>query len=217
MSKLPSRGTATEQITAFDLLGVLSRILQSREKLKHICQGMAHMIDEIINPWHSSYLLDRADNWAGLIRDWHPKSAYENSMLVTRREAYRFTWLARLDFLITPPHATPALPHGAMKDAVRSYGYTFLFNLDYTAGVMPVTHVDRELDQLPADSDIKKLNGVARGEYKHYDATAMYGLPVVVQVVGKLGEETVLPAMKRIEDALGGEKKYKPIDIEDID
>ena len=77
----------------------------------------------------------RRDNvWAGLVRGWHQKSAYENWQLVAKREAYRYKWFqwwdgADVDFLLTPPNATPAVPHNGMKDAVSSCGYTFLFNL----------------------------------------------------------------------------------------
>lgn len=79
--------------------------------------------------------------------------------------------------------------------------------LDYTAGIVPVTHVDKALDGLPADFNIKILNGVAQGAYKLYDAQAMHGLPVGVQVVGRrLEEEKILAAMKRLEDALGDTK-----------
>ncbi len=91
------------------------------------------------------------------------------------------------------------------------------WQLDYTAGIMPVTHVDKKLDGLPADFNIKKLNGVARGAYKHYDAERMHGLPVGVQVVGRrLEEEKVLAIMKRIEDALG-EEKYELLDASALD
>lgn len=79
---------------------------------------------------------------------------------------------------------------------------------------MPVTHVDKSLDRLPKDFNIKKLNGVARGAYKLYNATAMHGLPVGVQVVGRrLEEEKVLAVMKRLEDALGDEK-YTLMDVD---
>lgn len=79
---------------------------------------------------------------------------------------------------------------------------------------MPITHVDKSLDQLPSNFSLKKLNGVAYGAYKHYDATAMHGLPVGVQVVGqRLEEEKVLAVMKRIESALG-EDKYQLLDID---
>ena len=88
--------------------------------------------------------------------------------------------------------------------------------LDYTCGIIPVTHVDKVLDQLPASFNFKKLNGVAKGAYMHYDATKMEGLPVAVQVVGqRLEEEKVLAVMERIEDAL--EKngaKYQLMEVE---
>ena len=63
--------------------------------------------------------------------------------------------------------------------------------------------MDRKLDALPSDFNTSKFNGVARGAYKHYDADAMHGLPVAVQVVGqRLQEEKVLSAMERVEAAL---------------
>jgi Asp-tRNA(Asn)/Glu-tRNA(Gln) amidotransferase A subunit family amidase len=86
--------------------------------------------------------------------------------------------------------------------------------LDYTAGVIPVTHVDKTKDQLPKGFNIRKLNGVAQGAYKLYNADAMHGLPVGVQVVGRrLEEEKVLAIMERIEDALGDEK-FKVLDLD---
>ena len=79
---------------------------------------------------------------------------------------------------------------------------------------MPITHVDKALDQLPSDFLLEKLNRVAQGAYKHYDATAMHGLPVAVQVVGqRLEEEKVLAIMKRIEESLGDEK-YQLLEID---
>ncbi|KAF1955102.1 amidase signature enzyme [Byssothecium circinans] len=165
----------------------------------------------------------RDDIWAGLLRDWHPKSAREYWQLAGKREAYKnkfFNWWndeAKMDVMITPPNATPAVPHDGMHDAVSSCGYTFLFNLlDYSSGIIPVTHVDSVKDQLPASFDFKKLNGVAKGAYKHYDAEKMAGLPVGVQVVGRrLEEEKVLAVMERIEDALdrnGG--RYQLLEVE---
>ena len=88
--------------------------------------------------------------------------------------------------------------------------------LDYTAGVLPVTHVDAVKDELPAGFNIKQLNGVARGAYKHYDSSKMAGLPVGVQVVGRrLEEEKVLTVMQRVEDALdkhGG--RYQLLEVD---
>ena len=76
----------------------------------------------------------RDEIWAGLVKDWYPKTAFENWKLVSQREAYRVKWFEwwneeELDFLLTPPNATPAVPHDGMAKSVSSCGYTFLFNL----------------------------------------------------------------------------------------
>lgn len=161
--------------------------------------------------------------WAGLLRGMHAKTALENWKLVAKREAFKAVWFewwsqlnamggedGEMDVLLTPPNATPAVPHGGMYDAVASCGYTFLFNLlDYTCGIIPVTHVDPAKDALSTGFSLKKLNGVAQGAYKLYDAQKMAGLPVAIQVVGRrLEEEKVLAVMQRIENALweAGEK-----------
>lgn len=78
--------------------------------------------------------------WAGLVRHWRAQSAFENWKLVSQREVYRAKWFEwwneqELDVIISPPNATPAVPHDGMRDAVSSCGYTFLFNL-----VSPVLH-----------------------------------------------------------------------------
>lgn len=79
-----------------------------------------------------------------------------------------------------------------------------------------MTHVDPVKDALPSDFSFKKLNGVAQGAYKHYDAQKMAGLPVAVQVVGRrLEEEKVLAVMERVEDALdkhGG--RYQLLEVD---
>lgn len=80
--------------------------------------------------------------------------------------------------------------------------------------MLPITHVDRSLDGLPTDFRIKGMNGIAQGAYKLYDAEAMHGLPVGVQVVGRrLEEEKVLAVMRRLEDALG-DQKYRLLGID---
>ncbi|KAL9094426.1 MAG: hypothetical protein Q9165_003276 [Trypethelium subeluteriae] len=155
--------------------------------------------------------------WAGLLRNWHGRSAFEQWKLVAKREAFRATWFDwwndpsnAFDVILCPPNATPAVPHRGMNQAVSSCGYTFLWNLlDYTAGILPVTKVDAEkdglVDGLLEGKKIKSWNGVTRGAYEngHYDVDDMHGLPVAVQVVGRrLEEEKVLGVMKRVEDAL---------------
>jgi len=91
-----------------------------------------------------------------------------------------------------------------------------LFNLlDYTCGIIPVTHVDAKLDALPAEFRLRKLNGVAQGAYKLYDSVAMEELPVAVQVVGRrLEEEKVIAIMNRIEKALEEKgEKYSLLEV----
>lgn len=160
--------------------------------------------------------------WASLLRYLGPLSSFEQWKWVAKREAFRASWFdwwsqpeQAYDFIICPVNATPALPHGAMKDAVSSCGYTFLWNLlDYSAGVLPVTKVDPVTDEL--SKGWRPLNGVAKGAYKHYDARKMAGLPCAVQVVGRrLEEEKVLGYMKIVEDALKADGVvYEHLDVE---
>lgn len=160
--------------------------------------------------------------WANLLGSFHSLTAAQNWQYVAKREAFRAAWFEwwdhedqKFDFILCPVNATPALPHGAMHDAVSSCGYTFLWNLlDYTAGVLPVTKVDAMTDAL--DPDWKPPNGIAKGAYKHYDSVAMEGLPCAVQVVGKrLQEEKVLGYMNVIEDALKADGVvYEQLDID---
>ncbi|KAE8131563.1 amidase signature domain-containing protein [Aspergillus pseudotamarii] len=174
--------------------------------------------------------------WASLIRTFSPKSSAETWKLVAKRESFRATWHAwwdaepqQYDFILCPVNATPALPHKAMRDAVSSCGYTFLWNLlDYTAGVLPVSHVDAKRDALtaPYKKILKGLdanNAIAQGAWKHYDAAKMAGLPTAVQVVGRRWqEEKVLGYMEAVEKALeqyrdpatGESGKYTLIDLD---
>lgn len=164
----------------------------------------------------------RGDNlWATILRHFHPLSANEQWKWVAKREKFRADWFDwwnqpshQFDFILAPANATPALPHGAMKDAVSSCGYTFLWNLlDYSAGVIPVTHVDPSKDALP--KDFKARNGVERGAYQHYDAQKMDGLPCAVQIVGRrLTEEKTLGCMQVVEEALAKQGVvYEHLDV----
>ncbi|RMZ88625.1 hypothetical protein DV736_g4152, partial [Chaetothyriales sp. CBS 134916] len=162
--------------------------------------------------------------WASILRYFHPMTALEQWKWVAKREAFRSTWFEwwnkpenEFDFILTAANATPALPHGAMHDAVSSCGYTFLFNLlDYSAGVMPVTKVDPTKDALAAD--FKATNGIMKGAYKHYDAQKMAGLPCAVQIVGRrLTEEKTLGYMAVVEEALKKQGTvYEHLDPENL-
>ncbi|KAJ3539326.1 hypothetical protein NM688_g6377 [Phlebia brevispora] len=158
--------------------------------------------------------------YAGLIEKWHEKTVEEYYALVARRESYREKWFdlwneQGYDFVLTVPNSLPAAPHGGMKEGFKACGYTFMFNvLDYSAGVLPVTHVDRDQDALL--SKMKARNAIEAGQYKMYDSNKMHGLPVGVQVVGRrLEEEKVLEGMKLIEACLKVEgKAYKLLEVD---
>ncbi|KAL1994473.1 hypothetical protein VTN49DRAFT_1943 [Thermomyces lanuginosus] len=177
--------------------------------------------------------IKRDEKWATLIRHFGPKSSAELWRLVLQREAFRKTWHTwwdsepqQFDFILCPGNATPALPHRAMHNAVSSCGYTFLWNLlDYSAGIIPVGHVDPKRDALAVGgkngykSVLRELgcyNSIARGAWMYYDAEKMAGLPTAVQVVGRRWqEEKVLGYMRAVEDALerAGEK-YSLLEVD---
>ncbi|ANB13804.1 Amd2p [Sugiyamaella lignohabitans] len=161
-----------------------------------------------IYAWILQYIY-RDPVWAYMVRDWNEKTITERWDLVAEREQYKLEFFeawkeSGIDILLTVPNATPALPHKGLYESISSCGYTFMFNLlDYSAGVLPVTRVDKEKDQLPPGFNPNKLNRIAKGAYDNYDATKMHGLPVGVQVVGqRLEEEKVIKAMEVVEDAL---------------
>ncbi|KAJ7599208.1 amidase signature enzyme [Mycena floridula] len=154
---------------------------------------------------------------AGLVESWHEQRITDYWPLVAQREAYRKKWFdmwdeQKLDFVLTVPNALPAIPHGGLKHNLAAYGYTFLFNLlDYSAGVLPITKVDAELDGM---SKLAPRNGIERDTYSKYDSVAMHGLPVGVQVIGRrLEEEKVMEAMKLIQKVMKDEgAEYQLLD-----
>ncbi|KAJ8481355.1 hypothetical protein ONZ51_g6055 [Trametes cubensis] len=162
--------------------------------------------------WYLRYIR-HDDTYAGLVENCSEKTVEQYLGLIAKREGYREQWFEKLkneaiDFVLTVPNALPATPHGGMKSGFKGCGYTFLFNiLDYSAGVLPVTHVDKELDALDTKA-FKPRNAIERDMYQMYDSKKMHGLPVGVQVVGKrLEEEKVLEAMKTIEALLKESRK----------
>ncbi|KZT10515.1 amidase signature enzyme [Laetiporus sulphureus 93-53] len=174
----------------------------------------------LLYAWYLRHI--RGDEiYAGLVEGWYEKTVPEYLALVAQREAYRERWFAfmheqALDFVLTVPNSLPAVPHGGMKEGWKACGYTFLFNLlDYSAGVLPITHVDAKLDALQAT--FKPKNAIEAGSYRVYNAEKMHGLPVGVQVVGKrLEEEKVLEGMKLIERLLKMEgKAYVQLEVGD--
>lgn len=111
-------------------------------------------------------------------------------------------------------HFAPS-PFSRFTNASLSITGTFLYNIvDTTVGVVPVTFVDAVKDAFSdewfargkAGSKIveKRVYGGQGGVGAVYDAKAMEGIPVGVQVVGgHWEEEKVLEMMKVVDEALG--------------
>ncbi|KAI0746876.1 amidase signature enzyme [Daedaleopsis nitida] len=169
--------------------------------------------------------LGRNDAWAALLEVFHPKSAREERALVCEREAYRAAWHAAwtregLDFVLTAPHALPAVPadpSASDRATLVSANYAFLYNvLDYSAGVLPVGRVDRTRDSYAPDfrseARYRAMNDVARAVHGLYDAESMHGMPLAVQLVGRrFEEEKVLAGMHVVQHALWAcGKSYVP-------
>ncbi|KAF8628053.1 hypothetical protein AX17_006057 [Amanita inopinata Kibby_2008] len=200
---LPSEKLNSSAMSVLDLLSLprllktfLARLLRS---LPNWLRRLSGGVDHIAVDFHE------------IMRS---RSVCEERKIVCAREEYRAAWHEKwisegLDFVLTVPHAFPAVAHDASeKTTLMSAGYTFIFSLlDYTAGILPVTFVDRASDALPmgffTSDQYRRMNSVARSAYTAYDAEDMHGLPLGIQIVGKrLEEEKVLEGMKIIEVAL---------------
>jgi len=141
----------------------------------------------------------------GLTDSTDVKTYYD---LVHEREVLRAgvfdAWKASgIDFLITAPHQSPAVPLGQPLSFYPIL-YTSLFNLlDMPAGILPVGRVSKTLDKLPSSFNKKELTPQGRISFDTYDAAAMEGLPTSVQVVGpRYFDEETLAAMELVVNAL---------------
>lgn len=179
--------------------------------------------------------------YASLIEKLHRKTSSEERELVVARDEYRGRWFDAweaqgVDFVLSVPHALPAIPTGtAEKVTLISAAVGMICNVvrngsmitrrvsdmmhaqvDVVAGVLPVTFVNKDTDALPLDfrksETYKQMGIVSKGAYSVYDADAMHGLPVGVQVIGRrFEEERVLQAMKAVEHALAESgRKFVP-------
>ncbi|KAF9786269.1 amidase signature enzyme [Thelephora terrestris] len=139
------------------------------------------------------------------------KAIYENLGQVWDAQGF--------DGIICPGMASPALIHNATKYLLALATAALFYNiLDCPVGSIPVTRVDPKLDALPEDwlstrSNVPSSKELDKMLYKGkwaYDADAMGGLPVGIQLVGKRWEdEKVVEMMKVVDDALG-ERGFGP-------
>ncbi|MBM4282846.1 MAG: amidase [Deltaproteobacteria bacterium] len=139
---------------------------------------------------------------ARLLRALGEKRVADTWALTRRARALAVDELVRwdrlaLDALVCPPHATPALPHGASRDFALGGTLSMRFNLlNFPAGVVPVTRVrpDEQLRPNPRGRLERAAAAVDVGSA---------GLPVGVQVVARPWHEHVcLRVMGGIEDGV---------------
>jgi amidase len=94
----------------------------------------------------------------------------------------------------------PTTPYAAVKNGAFKYiGYTGVFNiLDYSAVSFPTgLHADEKLDAVP--EDFKALSEIDETTAKEYDAAAVHGMPISLQLAGRrLQEEKMLEVADRV-------------------
>ena len=145
---------------------------------------------------------------AGMLSVMGEKKVAELWRLTDRLRAYRFRVLdamdaAKVDVIVCPAYATPALPHGFAKNFTLASSYSMVWNaVQFPAGVVPVTRVrDHETVRRAAKDSIEKH--AARVD------KASAGLPVGVQIVARPWREaTVLAVMQAIEDGVRGDDDF---------
>jgi fatty acid amide hydrolase len=110
---------------------------------------------------------------------------------------------AKLDAILCPAHATPALPHGGTRDFALGGSPSMLFNvLHFPAGVVPVTRVRR--DELLREAPRDRLEKIAAD----VDRKSL-GLPVGVQIAARpWREDLVLALMMAVEEGVSGDEGF---------
>ncbi|KAL9065440.1 MAG: hypothetical protein Q9157_007476 [Trypethelium eluteriae] len=125
--------------------------------------------------------------------------AYRADYLTYWRSTASLTGTGRpVDAIIAPtsPYASPLL--GKMKYV----GYTAAYNLlDYSVCVIPVTKAEKDVDRY--EDGFEALGEQDRVCFEEYDAEAIDGAPVGLQIIGgRLQEEKVLALAEVLEKAV---------------
>jgi len=143
------------------------------------------------------------------------RSPGERNLVAEMRANYQRELLSaldarRLDAIVCPPFALPAVTHGATANLLDALSYTALFNLvGWPAGVVAATCVRQaEESDRPKSADIEEVTArkVERGSA---------GLPIGVQIAARpFREDVVLALMGGLEEYFRGASDYPktPID-----
>lgn len=118
----------------------------------------------------------------------------------------------RLDAVLCPAHAVPAMAHGTSGDFTLSLSYAFRYTfLNFPAGVVPVTRVSqREASEARSDGD-RVEKKVAATE------AAGAGLPVGVQLIARpYREDVALAVMAAVQRAVRSDPDYPVTPVDPI-
>jgi amidase len=170
----------------------------------------------------------RDTKFASIFAQSRYKSVYEYYSYVADKLAFErqmrtFLWgtaepgSPTLDALLAPVQAIPALPHGGCDRLAPLACATLIYNIvDSPVGVVPVTRVDPARDELSDEwraapgNGSKILEDEVYGPKGAYNAQAMEGLPVGIQVVGQPWEEEKVLGIMHIIDAVLGPRGFGP-------
>jgi Asp-tRNA(Asn)/Glu-tRNA(Gln) amidotransferase A subunit family amidase len=162
--------------------------------------------------------------YASLLASSHKSSVHEYynyvaGKLALEQQTREYLWGGELaiDAILAPVQAIPAVPHGGCDRLMPLGCSTLIWNMvDSPVGVIPVTRVDPACDELsdewrgaPAEGS-KILEGEIYGPKGAYNPSAMRGLPISVQVVGRSWEEEKVLAMMHVVDAALGPRGFGP-------
>ena len=163
-------------------------------KIPKFLRGIISSILKLKNENRAAKVLPRTNEKS----TWEFLKESENQQVI-KKEFFDWWQNNKLDALISPGLASPAIKHGESEDAFLSCCYTFLFNLlDYPTGAIPICTVNK--DEQSYDDPINK-DKYTRKMKESLKATE--GLPLGVQVTTlPYKEELCLNVMKQIENAI---------------
>ncbi|KAJ6594361.1 amidase [Mycena capillaripes] len=141
---------------------------------------------------------------------------------IKKRFYQEFWHKYNLDGIITYVHASPQILHGGSNMLSMMSASTLTYNLvDSPSGVVPVTCVKasdvltEEWKNAPGHGSSMCEGELYTKEFKEkkplYDPAAMEGMPIGLQIIGKIWEdEKVLAMMRVVDDALGKDRGFGP-------
>jgi len=131
--------------------------------------------------------------------------------LCRQRSIYRAQFLAEMtakgfDAIICPPHALPAVTHGATESVAFAASYSMIFNLlGMPAGIVPVTRV------LPSEEGQRRPTRDTSDKVAAKVDQGSSGLPIGVQVVARHWREDIVLALMGLIEASARKQPNFPL------